>query len=48
MNKTLKVIRHVGRLERYENEHWNEVFHLYYPAGTEDYWSADKRGVMIL
>jgi len=35
-----EVTRHIGRLERGENKHWNEVFHLYYPAGTEDYVSA--------
>jgi len=35
-----EVIRHVGRLERGENTAFNEVFHLYYPEGTQDYVSG--------
>jgi hypothetical protein len=32
-----EVTRHIGRLERGENTAFLEVYHLYYPAGTEDY-----------
>jgi len=32
-----EVTRHIGRLERGENTAYLEVWHLYYPAGTQDY-----------
>jgi hypothetical protein len=32
-----EITRHVGRLERGENSAFLEVWHLYYPEGTEDY-----------
>jgi hypothetical protein len=32
-----EVTRHIGRLERGENSALLEVWHLYYPEGTEDY-----------
>jgi predicted O-linked N-acetylglucosamine transferase (SPINDLY family) len=32
-----EVTRHIGRLERGENSAFLEVWHLYYPEGTEDY-----------
>jgi hypothetical protein len=32
-----EITRHVGRLERGENSAYLEVWHLYYPEGTEDY-----------
>jgi hypothetical protein len=32
-----EITRHIGRLERGENSAFLEVWHLYYPEGTEDY-----------
>jgi hypothetical protein len=32
-----EILRHIGRLERGENSALLEVWHLYYPEGTEDY-----------
>jgi hypothetical protein len=32
-----EITRHIGRLERGENSALLEVWHLYYPKGTEDY-----------
>jgi hypothetical protein len=32
-----EILRHIGRLERGENSAFLEVWHLYYPEGTEDY-----------
>jgi hypothetical protein len=32
-----EVTRHIERLERGENSAFLEVWHLYYPEGTEDY-----------
>jgi hypothetical protein len=32
-----EITRHIGRLERGENNAYLEVWHLYYPEGTEDY-----------
>jgi hypothetical protein len=32
-----EVLRHIGWLERGENSAFLEVWHLYYPEGTEDY-----------
>jgi hypothetical protein len=37
-----EVTRHVGRLERCENTAFLEVHHLYYPAGTEDYYEQER------
>jgi hypothetical protein len=33
-----EMTRHIGRLERGENSSYLEVWHLYYPKGTEDYY----------
>jgi hypothetical protein len=33
-----EITRHIGRLERGENTAYLEVWHLYYPAGQEDYY----------
>jgi hypothetical protein len=33
-----EITRHVGRLERGENSAYLEVWHLYYPEGTRDYY----------
>jgi hypothetical protein len=37
-----EVIRHIGRLERGENTSYLEVHHLYYPAGTPDYYEEES------
>ena len=33
-----EITRHIGRLERGENSAYLEVWHLYYPEGTSDYY----------
>ena len=33
-----EITRHIGRLERGENSLYLEVWHLYYPEGTPDYY----------
>jgi hypothetical protein len=33
-----EITRHIGRIERGENSSYLEVWHLYYPRGTEDYF----------
>jgi hypothetical protein len=33
-----EMTRHIGRLERGENSAYLEVWHLYYPEGTPDYY----------
>jgi hypothetical protein len=33
-----EILRHIGRLERGENSAFLEVWHLYYPEGTEDFY----------
>ena len=33
-----EMLRHIGRLERGENRAYLEVWHLYYPEGTPDYY----------
>ncbi len=33
-----EMTRHIGRLERGENSPFLEVWHLYYPVGTNDYF----------
>jgi hypothetical protein len=33
-----EITRHIGRLERGENMSWLEVYHLYYPEGTPDFY----------
>jgi hypothetical protein len=33
-----EMLRHIGRLERGENSAYLEVWHLYYPEGTPDYY----------
>ena len=35
-----EITRHIGRLERGENSAYLEVWHLYYPEGTPDYYEA--------
>jgi hypothetical protein len=38
----LEVTRQIGRLERGENSAYLEVWHLYYPEGTEDYYEEAR------
>ncbi len=38
-----EVLRHIGRLERGENSSYLEVWHLYYPEGTEDYYEEQSQ-----
>ena len=38
-----EVTRHIGRLERGENSSYLEVWHLYYPEGTEDYYEEQSQ-----
>jgi hypothetical protein len=37
-----EVTRHIERLERGENTSYLEVHHLYYPAGTPDFYEEDR------
>jgi len=36
-----EITRHIGRLERDENKSFLEVWHLYYPAGTPDFYDEN-------
>jgi len=36
-----EITRHIGRLERGENGSFLEVWHLYYPAGTPDFYDEN-------
>jgi hypothetical protein len=38
----LEITGHIGRLERGENSAYLEVWHLYYPEGTEDYYEEAR------
>lgn len=36
----VEIMRHIDRLERGENTSWLEVYHLYYPKGTPDFYES--------
>ena len=38
-----EITRHIGRLERGENSSYLEVWHLYYPKGTPDFYEEEHK-----
>jgi hypothetical protein len=38
-----EITRHIGRLERGENKSYLEVYHLYYPNGTPDFYEEQHK-----
>jgi hypothetical protein len=41
-----EMTQHIGRLERGENSSYLEVWHLYYPAGTPDFYDENTSPVL--
>ena len=38
-----EITRHIGRLECGENNSYLEVWHLYYPKGTPDFYEEEHK-----